>query len=115
MSFLTSFCDFPQKLQLRVSRFSKPGLLDGGTSAPLHFSSLLRLLLRRLLVGEDLVDQPVLLCLTWAHEVVTIGVLLDPLDGLPGVLGQDVVEAGLQTERLLGLDLDVGGLPLIPA
>src|SRR5512138_982250 len=109
MSFLTSFCDLPQKLQLSVSRFSKPSsrrvTLQGPESAPPLPISLLLLPLRRLLVGEHLVDEAVLLCLTWAHEVVAVGILLDTLDRLLRVPRQDLVEPRLQPERLLGLDL----------
>src|SRR6185312_8585669 len=62
--------------------------------------------------GDHLVHDavgPGLLC---AHEVVAVAVLLDPLQGLPGVLGDDLVEPALHPEDLLGLDLDVGGLTL---
>ncbi len=39
------------------------------------------------LLDEDLVDEAVLLGLAGAHEVVALGVGLDPLDRLAGVLG----------------------------
>ncbi len=37
---------------------------------------------------------------------------MDLLDGLAGVLGEDLVQAGAQRERLAGVDLDVGRLAL---
>src|SRR5512138_1465517 len=105
MSFLTSFCDFPQKLQLRVSRFSivssNPRARSPGCLPPAWPSLpyiLLRLLLRRLLVHDDVVDQAVFLGLSGPHEVVAVGVLLDPLDGLARVLRQDLVQARLDAE-----------------
>src|SRR5690242_16197951 len=102
MSFFTSFCDLPQKLQLRVSRFStvrSPWLCDASPLSwllppkvpPAPRWILLRLLLRRLL-GDHLVDEAVLLGLAGPHEVVAIGVALDPLEGLLRVAGEDLVQ-----------------------
>src|SRR5437879_5547070 len=64
---------------------------------------------------DDVVDQPVGLRLLGRQEVVALGVLLDPLYGLAGVLGQDPVEDLPRAQDLLGVDLDVGRLALHPA
>ena len=44
------------------------------------------------------------------HVKVAVGVLGDPLDGLAGVLGQDLVEHFAGVEDFVGLDFDVGDL-----
>src|SRR4029077_18584424 len=47
---------------------------------------------RRLLpVEDDAVDQAVVRGLLRAHEVVALDVRVDPLDRLPGVVGQDLL------------------------
>ena len=53
-----------------------------------------------------------LLGLLRGHDEVTVGVLLHLLDGLAGVLGEDLVEELAVPQDLLGLDLDVHGLAL---
>src|SRR3954467_11110762 len=62
-------------------------------------------------LDDDLVDQAVLLCLTCAHEVVAVGVLLDAVERLPGVLLHDFIELCLEPQDLLGVELDVACLP----
>ena len=42
---------------------------------------------------DDLVDEAVLLGLFCRHVVVALRVVLDALDRLPGVLGEDLVQA----------------------
>jgi len=64
---------------------------------------------------EDVVHEAVVPGLLRAHPVVAVGVVLDLVDALVGVEGQDLVEPLLQPHDLLGLDLDVGGLSLGPA
>src|SRR5438477_1779462 len=63
---------------------------------PLRAESLLRRVpLGRLGAGDvtdDLVDQAVFLGLDGGHVAVALGVLGDPLQGLVGVLGQDLVD-----------------------
>ena len=58
------------------------------------------------------VDEPVLDRLLGAEEAVALHVLVQLLDGLPGVAGVDLLGAPAQLEHLAGVDLDVGGLPL---
>ena len=63
-------------------------------------------------MGVDLVDQTVLQGLLGGHEVVAVGIPLDLLNGLTGVLGQDLVEHITGAEDEIGADLNVGGLTL---
>src|SRR5690606_27564131 len=67
---------------------------------------------RQLLVGDDLIDEAILLGLTWRHEVVALGIVLDPRDILAGVLGQEAVEGVPRAQDLLGVYVDVGRLAL---
>src|SRR5213080_2832483 len=64
---------------------------------------------------DDLVDESVLDRLLAGQEEVPVGVLLDLLEALPGVLDQDVVHLLAQPDDLARLDVDVGRLALHPA
>jgi hypothetical protein len=55
---------------------------------------------------------PVLLGLSRRHEVVAIGVALDLLDRLPGVLGVQLVQRVAGLEDLPRVDVDIGRLAL---
>ncbi len=55
----------------------------------------------------DRVDQAVLGRARGAHEVVTLGITLDGLEVLAGVVGQQLVETRLDAEDFLGVNLDV--------
>jgi hypothetical protein len=59
---------------------------------------------------EHLIDQAVFLRLLGAHIPVPLGLELNLLDRLTGMLGQDTVDRLFGPEDLLGLDLDIGGL-----
>src|SRR3954463_1676796 len=61
---------------------------------------------------EDFVHQAVLYRFFGSHEKVPVGVPGDGLNGLAGVLGEDLVQPGLQIEDFLGVDLDIGDLAL---
>src|SRR5215467_4886499 len=61
---------------------------------------------------DDVVDEPVGLGLLGREEVVALSVLLDALDGLAGVPGQDAVQQFARAQDLLGVDLDVRRLAL---
>src|SRR5438067_12046731 len=107
MSFLTSFCDFPQKEQQRMwfSRLSKD-LLPLRRATGQYVCPALNVTLlggRRWFLHHDLGDDTVLRGLAGTHEVVAIGVLLDPIDLLPGVLHHDFVELRLEAQDLLGV------------
>src|SRR5690606_34641005 len=140
MSFLTSFWDFPQKEQQSVwlSRLSKttspapkaawgPAYANEGNNrpqaSPFEVASAGPGSPSSPLFGgcglplgrEDVVDEAVLLGLDRPHEVVAIGVPFDALEGLAGVMLEDLVDALLGPQDLLGVDLDVRGLPLEPA
>src|SRR5919112_1043857 len=76
---------------------------------------LLQSLQEPLVVPDDVVDNAVLDALFGTHYVVAVGVALDPLVILPGVFGEDLVQAPLGHDELLGVDLHVGGLTREPA
>src|SRR6266704_3596224 len=63
---------------------------------------------------EDLVDQAVDDRLVRREPGVAVGVLVDPVDRLPGGLGEDVVDQGALAQDRLGGALEVGGLALEP-
>ena len=67
------------------------------------------------MVLDDAVDDVVLRRLLGAHEVIVLGVLGDLLERLPGVLGDDLVEALADVDDLARVDLDVRRLALEPA
>src|SRR5687767_13500639 len=111
MSFLTSFCDLPQKEQDRLpppiesSRLrsirSYQGYVVAG--AVLLFVSGDDILF----VGDHFVDDPVLLGISGTHEIVAFRVVADPVEGGTGVLGQEIVQLVPGPEYLLGVDVDV--------
>ena len=61
---------------------------------------------------EHLVDQPVLDRRLGVHEVVAVGVALDLLDRLAGVLRQISFRRCSQLQDLAGVDVDVRRLAL---
>src|SRR6185503_20816463 len=61
--------------------------------------------------GDHLVHDTILLRLLSVHDEVAVRVGAQLLHRLLGVEGEDVVQAVLDAEDLLGLDRDVGGLP----
>ena len=69
----------------------------------------LRLLLRG---DQHLVDDAVLLGLRRRHEVVALGIVLDLVDGLTGVLRVQLVERVARLQDLARVDVDVGRLTL---
>src|SRR3954451_15980050 len=95
ISFLTWRCDFPQKEQ-RSCSFESVGRAKGSSS----------------MLGDHTVDDAVLLGLLRGHEVVALRVLLDLLDALAGVAGDDLVQAPAEVDDLACVDLDVGRLAL---
>src|SRR5437764_2433508 len=117
MSFFTCFCDLPQNEHFRRSESPNLAMISpspgpnqapilrgsrrGGSKFRLHFSRC-----------EDLVDDAVLLGLLSRHDEVAVGVVLHLLDGLAGVLGEQLVQELAVPQDLLGLDLDVDGLAL---
>src|SRR5262245_8629927 len=102
MSFFTSFCDLPQKEQLRFplpalmsSRFRSMSprykaypavallLHHGHHSDPAARARRPLLALGDVfLVGDDVVDEAVLLGLAGTHEVVALGVVANPVERL---------------------------------
>src|SRR3977135_977572 len=80
ISFLTCRWDLPQKLH-RSCSLESVGLAI--------FRSPLRLRLRSLVLGDHPVDDPVVLRLLGAHEVVPVSVFFDRVEVLVRVLGDD--------------------------
>src|SRR5437588_6329039 len=102
ISFLTWRWDLPQKLQSSCS-------LESVGRAML---SLPGPRLPELVLGDHAIDDPVILRLVGAHEVVALGVLAHLFEVLAGVVGDDLVEAPAHVDDLLGVDLDIGRLSL---
>jgi hypothetical protein len=63
---------------------------------------------------QHLVNQAVLAGGLGALEVVALGVARDRLEGLAGVLGEDLVEALAQVRISRGMDVDVRAWPWKP-
>src|SRR5438105_15961253 len=64
---------------------------------------------------EDLVDETVAHRLLPVHEAVAVGVLLDAIDALAGVLGQDCVHPFARLDHCLGINLPIRRLSLTVA
>src|SRR4029078_13686251 len=103
ISFLTCLWLFPQKLQRSCSLPS----LALATSSPCTSVRAFRLPVR-----DHVVDDSVLLGLVGIHVVVALHVLRNLVHRLIRVLGDDLLQAPLEVDRLAGLDLDVGPLAL---
>src|SRR5512141_3129167 len=103
ISFLTCLWLFPQKLQRSCSLPS----LALATSSPCTSEQAFRLPVR-----DNVVDDSVLLGLVGIHVVVALHVLRNLLVRLIRVLGDDLLQAPLEIDRLARLDLDVGALTL---
>src|SRR5437763_3040578 len=111
MSFLTCFWDLPQKLHFTRSLDSPnfamcscSPVLGSGDASGLGQAG-------QLACRDHFVDDAVVLGLVRAHDEVPIGVLLDLLNRHAGVEGKHLVEEIAHPHDLLGLQLDVGGLP----
>src|SRR5439155_14014789 len=128
MSFLTCFCDLPQKEHFRRSEspnfataprsFGSLGPADHPRTSP-EDRLILRCLRRggcefslNFARGDDLVDDAVLPGLLGIEDVVPVRVLGHLFQLLPGVLGDDLLEQLPVPGDLLRLDLDVHGLAL---
>src|SRR5690606_1905327 len=74
------------------------------------------LLLEAGLAGlQDGVDEPVVLGLGGREDLVALDVLVDLLRGAVGVVREGLLEPGPHPQHLVGLDLDVRGLAVVPA
>src|SRR3954451_13678728 len=63
-------------------------------------------------MDDHAVDDAVVLRFLRRHEVVTLHVLRNLVDLLPGALRHDLLESPLEGDRLPGMDLDVRRLSL---
>src|ERR1700747_23755 len=61
---------------------------------------------------QDFVDQTVLQRLVRREEIVTVGVALELVDRLAGMLGKQTIESLAQRKYVFGVDRDVGCLAL---
>src|SRR5207245_9847959 len=61
---------------------------------------------------DDAVDEPVLDRLLRREEEIAVGVALNPLEGLAGVLGDQLVQHAPDPDDLAGVDIEVAGLAL---
>src|SRR5580658_2436364 len=104
MSFLTCFCDFPQKEHL-TSSLDSPNLAitaprSSGYAGGLGYAGQL--------AGRDhFVNNAVLLRLSGAHYEVAVCIRRHFIDRLAGVEGDHLVEQVAHTDDLLSLYLDV--------
>src|SRR5256885_4045409 len=107
ISFFTCFCDLPQNEHFS----SSPPSPNLATSPPFPCSAsacpdgagLVSQLARR----DHFIDDAVVLGILGFHYEIAVGVLVDLLDRLARVLGQDLVEQVAHAQNLARLDLDV--------
>src|SRR5579884_242801 len=99
ISFLTCRCDLPQKLQ-RSCSFESVGRAIDCPLQTRHPAPARPPKGRRSVLRDHPVDDPVLLSLFGAHEVITFGVVPNFLEVLPGVLGDDLIEAAPDVDDL---------------
>src|SRR5205823_14833190 len=125
MSFLTSACDLPQKLQSvswvgRAIGFWMIGRSGQGKDCPSDSS--FGLLFQRFFVLvkagyllsrlDHLIHQAVSLGVFSGHESVAVRVLGERFAGLAAVFGQNFVDPVFQATDFLRLNADVRGLAL---
>src|SRR5262249_45747446 len=58
--------------------------------------------------ADDIVNNTVFLALVGRHDVVALGVVLDALDRLTGVVNQDLVDALTHAQNLAGCYINAG-------
>src|SRR6266851_5439657 len=61
--------------------------------------------------GDHFVNESVLDCLRRGHEVVAVGVFLDLLDVLAGMMRENLVQHLAQAQRFTRVNLDIARLP----
>ena len=61
-------------------------------------------------MGDDLIDQAVGLGFLRGHIMIALGVQLDLLQRLAGILAEHTVHLFTDMHHVLGVDLDIGGL-----
>ena len=64
---------------------------------------------------DYLIDKAVFLCFLGGHKMITLAVGFDGLNALAGVPGKDLIEALLDLQYLLCLDLYISALTLAAA
>src|SRR3990172_5269448 len=111
MSFLTCFCDLPQKLHLRSSPPS-PNLAICLPSATCNSRRWLHLRGYRsqLPACQHSIDHTVIPCFLGQHPIIPLGVKRNFFVALAGVIGQDPVELVAHLDDQPSLYLDVARL-----
>src|SRR5262249_52766432 len=74
-------------------------IADSGAQVKANLGDAVRVDGDRRLTVHDVVDQPVFARLLGRHEAVAVGILLEPLERLPGVLLVDLVELLLHPDE----------------
>src|SRR5690349_1104475 len=98
ISLRTSFWSLLQNEQRRIS------------PSPVFFTIWDRLRLLRPLTNY-VINNTVFLALIGPHDVVPLGILLDALERLAGVLGEDLVQPFARAKQFARVNIDVGRLP----
>src|SRR5688500_14646663 len=102
ISLRTSFWSLLQNEQRRISVSPFFLTISYGFSLMLHP------------FPDDVIDYPVFLPLVGRHDVVALGVFLDPLERLPGVVHQDFIQALAHAQNFAGMNVDIGRLSRQP-
>src|SRR5688572_28409285 len=97
MSLRTSFWSLLQNEQRRIS--PSPAFITMDTLGPF---------------SNYVVNHSVCLALIGTHDVVPLRIVLNPLQRLPRVIRQDLIEPLARPEQLLGVNLYIGRLPAEP-
>src|SRR3984885_15403346 len=62
-------------------------------------------------LGNDLVDQSIILCLRRGHDEIALDVLLQRVQRMPAVLRQQTIDDRAHAQNLFRVNIDIGGLP----
>src|SRR6266550_2054247 len=101
MSFRTSFWSLLQNEHRRTS--ASPPFFTIGTSYPAMPGDSRPF-------PDDIVNNTVFLTLVRRHDVVPLGVVLNTLDRLSGMVDQDVIDALAHSQNFAGCNINIGRL-----
>src|SRR5215203_5853500 len=63
---------------------------------------------------NNVINNTVFLALVGPHDVVALGIVLNPLERLAGVLGQNLIQPLARSQQFAGVNVDIGRLPSEP-